>query len=102
MELSKMPPYARRAISGIEVESVFAGSGDNRKQIGVLKKIRISPKIAALEKLGDHLGLFTKRVELTGEGGGPVEIAPTDPLYSDTDFLKAVQQALERTGRSTQ
>jgi hypothetical protein len=25
------------------------------------------------------IGLFTKRVEMTGESGGPVEIAPTDP-----------------------
>jgi len=40
--------------------------------------VKASDKIQALTKLGNHLGLFKKKVEVTGKGGGPVEVQTVD------------------------
>lgn len=46
------------AIAGFEVEQLFSGRGSERKRIGVLKKIKLTSKLGALDSLGKHLGLF--------------------------------------------
>lgn len=38
-------------------------------------KVRQHDKVRALELIGRHLGLFPSQVELSGRGGGPVELA---------------------------
>lgn len=38
-------------------------------------KIKLSDKIKALELLGKHFKLFSEKVELSGPGGGAIEIA---------------------------
>lgn len=54
-----------RALS--EVSEVETKAGKNTK-------FKLYDKVAALDKLGRHLGLFNERVEVSGKGGGPVEI----------------------------
>ena len=58
-----------QALAGIEVEELFAGRGDNRKNIGRLTKIKLPDRGINLERLGKHLNLFRERVELTGKDG---------------------------------
>lgn len=43
-------------------------------------RIKLHNKVGALEKLGQHLGLFKEKVEVTGANGGPlaVEADPTE------------------------
>lgn len=36
-------------------------------------EVKMHDKVAALTKVGQHLGMFTDRVEHTGKGGGPIE-----------------------------
>lgn len=50
-------------------------------------KIRFHDKRAALVNLGDYLGAFKKRVELTGEGGGPLSVEIR--RYSDAEDQSA-------------
>ena len=57
-----MPEDARRAVASMEVEELFAGSGAERRQIGRLHKIRFASKIAALDSLAKHLGMFVERI----------------------------------------
>jgi hypothetical protein len=38
-------------------------------------KFKLHDKVAALEKLGRHLGMFKEKVEITGKDGGPVELS---------------------------
>jgi phage terminase small subunit len=98
MALSEMPPQARRAIAGIEVETLFSGTGDNRQQIGLLRKIRLVPKLQALEMLARHLGLFIERHEITGPNRGPVEVDAqiNAVVFSDPEVIVAVQNAYQR------
>lgn len=66
------------ALAGIEVEEIYAGRGDEREQIGMVKKVRRYDKPKALELLGKHLALFPTRAEMTGPGGGPLRIEIVD------------------------
>jgi phage terminase small subunit len=36
-------------------------------------RVKFHDKLAALDKIGKHLGMFSERVELTGKDGGPIE-----------------------------
>lgn len=42
-------------------------------------KIKTHDKVAALKLLGEHLGLFKQKVELTGKDGGPVQQTQVTP-----------------------
>jgi len=55
-----IPEDVRRAISGFEVEELFAGRGGNRKQIGTLKKVKFWSKDSNIETLMKHKGLFER------------------------------------------
>lgn len=55
------------AISGIEVEELWEGRGEDREHIGRLHKIKLSDKIGALEKLGRYHKLFTDKTEHSGK-----------------------------------
>ncbi len=46
------------ALSGIDVEQLFEGRGDQREHIGSLAKIKTYDKLRALEALSKHVGLF--------------------------------------------
>lgn len=60
LPLHRMPEEARRAISGFDLEELWEGRGDEREQIGTVRKVRFWPKVQALEALGKHLKLFTE------------------------------------------
>lgn len=62
--LHEIPANTRRAISGLDVEELFEGEGDDRKQTGISKRPRLWDKTKALELLGKHLKMFTDKVEL--------------------------------------
>jgi phage terminase small subunit len=69
-----IPPDVRKAISGVEVEDLFAGRGPDREQIGVTRKVKFWDKTRALEMLGRHLALFKDRLEVS------VDASLTDEL----------------------
>jgi len=61
------------AVQALEVEALFEGRGEDRLQIGYTKKVKLHSKVSALEKLGQHLGLFRQKIEMSGPNGGPVK-----------------------------
>lgn len=48
------------AIAGLDVLEEFEGSGQDRVQVGVVKKYKIADKNAALEKLFKYLGMYER------------------------------------------
>lgn len=58
LPFSTMPEDVRKAISGVDVEELFEGFGQDRTWTGYTKKLRFWPKDRALELLGKHLGTF--------------------------------------------
>lgn len=53
-------------ISGIEVEELWEGRGEDRVQVGMLRKVKISDRLKRIELIGKHIGVqaFKERVEV--------------------------------------
>ena len=75
--INEMPEHARRALAGIEVDSLFSGSGKNRARIGTTTKIKHIDKKASLELLMKNKGMLTDKVEHSGNIGGVLQV-PND------------------------
>lgn len=74
--ISEWPPIWRKGlISGIEVEELFDGRGEDREHIGRLRKVKKADWTKLIELLGKHVGVqaFRERLEHTGPNGGPIE-----------------------------
>lgn len=65
LPIHKMPEEARRAVSGIDIEEIYAQG----EPIGRIKKLRFWDKVKGLELLGKNLKLFVEKHELAGAGG---------------------------------
>lgn len=53
-------------ISGIEVEELWEGRGEDRVQVGMLRKVKISDRLKRIELIGKHVGVqaFKERLEV--------------------------------------
>lgn len=60
-------------LQGVEVFEEFEGRGDARTFVGLTKKVRFVNRLDAAKTLGQHFGLFAKKVEHSGPGGGPIQ-----------------------------
>jgi len=79
LPVSEWPIIWRNFIQQFEIEEIFAGKGDERLNIGLLKKIKWPDKIRNLELLGKHIDVsaFKENIGLTGPGGGPIQTITT-------------------------
>jgi terminase small subunit-like protein len=68
VDLSKLDRAQGAAIAELTVEGVVAGRGADAREQHRLK-LKLHDKIAALVKLGQHLGMFKERVEHSGAIG---------------------------------
>lgn len=59
-----MPEDIQRVISGIDIDELFEGRGEDREHVGYTKKLRSFNKIDALKLLGQHLKMFTQKIEV--------------------------------------
>jgi phage terminase small subunit len=60
-------------VAGLEVVEMFDGSqGDQKHVTGLVKKIKLSDKLKALELYGRYHKLFTDKLEATGKDGAPL------------------------------
>lgn len=61
------PENIARALSAVETEELWEGSGAEREQVGFTKKIKLHSKIDALKLIGTEFGLFVQKhkVEVT-------------------------------------
>jgi phage terminase small subunit len=57
--VSEIDEDTRRAISGIDVDELTAGSGSEKTSIGVNKKVKLYDKVKSLEMLAKHFGIYT-------------------------------------------
>jgi phage terminase small subunit len=57
------------AIAGFEIEETYLGTGDDRRVIARVKKVKLSERRAALDSMAKCMGLFVDRVEHTGKDG---------------------------------
>lgn len=78
-------------LAGFEVTEIWAGEGENRKQIGQTSKIKLGNKLSALELFGKATGYYQEKTE-----------APQSALeMASTEFLiSMVQELREKKARS--
>lgn len=90
--ISEWPKVWRQFISGFEVSELFAGSGDERAVVGMLKKIKWPDKVKNLELIGRHVTVQAfsdkTKMEHSGPNGGPIERKPTQQEIEDA--IKAI------------
>lgn len=60
-------------LQGVETFEEFSGRGEDRVMIGYTRKVRFIPRTDAVKLLGQHLGMFAKKVEVSGPDGRPVQ-----------------------------
>ncbi|MET3853050.1 terminase small subunit [Rhizobium sp. OAE497] len=55
-------------VSGFDVEELFGGKGEERKQVGIVRKLRLSDRLKRLELIGKHINVnaFQDTVEVRG------------------------------------
>lgn len=61
-------------IAGIEILEVYEGRGDDRRFVGLTKKVKLVNPLDSVRTLGQHYGMFTKKVEHTHKVPGMNEI----------------------------
>lgn len=73
--VSEWPKVWRQFISAMDVSELWEGVGEDRKQIGLLKKIKFPDKVKSLELLGRHVDVqaWRERHEHSAPGGGPIQ-----------------------------
>lgn len=62
--IHEIPEEVRRAMSGIDVEEIWEGRGEDRYQSGVIKKVKFWDKPKAIELLGKKLQIWVERLEV--------------------------------------
>ncbi len=67
--LSELDDDTAAAIAGIDLSEIRDGEGT---PIGVLKKIKIADKLAALDKLARNLGLLQDKLKISGDPENPL------------------------------
>lgn len=94
LSIREWPKVWRQFISGMDVTELFEGAGEDRKQIGLLKKIKWPDKVKNLELLGKHVDVqaWRERHEHTGKDGGPMQLQAE---VSAPEIAAAVQEMMK-------
>lgn len=58
----ELPAEVAATLCGLEVNEIWSGSGEERQNIGVTKKIKFIDKKGALDSVAKHLGMFVDLV----------------------------------------
>ncbi|GEK48441.1 terminase [Bisbaumannia pacifica] len=68
LPVKQWPRAWRLTLSGLDVQELWEGSGDEREMTGLLKKIKWPDKVKNLELLGKHVDVqaFKEQRELSG------------------------------------
>jgi phage terminase small subunit len=72
--INEMDDDLTRAISGIEIEEIYASKTDGGAQIGVLKKVKFWSKTESANLLGKHLKLWAEAAGVELFVNGDVEM----------------------------
>lgn len=76
LDLSAATPEMLRTIKEFETDEYLEGRGENARQMKKVK-IKLHDKIGPLRDIAKYLKLITDKMELTGPGGAPLQIAVT-------------------------
>ncbi len=78
-----IPEDTLSAISNVKVTTQKDG-----EEVLYVKEIKFWDKMAALEKIGKHLKLFTEKHEHTGKDGGPIQVESLSDEQLDAEIRR--------------
>ncbi|SEN68264.1 terminase small subunit [Halomonas caseinilytica] len=87
LPVREWPQSWRRTLSGLDVAELWDGQGDEREQIGLLKKIKWPDKVKNLELLGKHVDVqaWRERHDHSSEDGSMTPKPTTIQLVAPDD-----------------
>jgi phage terminase small subunit len=68
-EIAELDDDTAASLAGLDVQEVYEGFGEDRVFVGYTKKYKLADKKGALDSMAKHLGMFTDKLELSGETG---------------------------------
>lgn len=76
-------------VAGIDIEELFEGQGEDREQVGFVKKVKLSDRIKRIELIGKHIGVqaFREQSALMNPDGSPLQ-PPVINFVRDADPSK--------------
>lgn len=89
--MSELHENTSACITNLEVEELHAGYGDDRVHIGRLKKVKVADKVAALEKLGKHLGILTEKYEDVTKNPKTINVINMTPEQAAQAYKEALK-----------
>ena len=96
LPMSEWPEELARCVASVEVEELFEGKGEDRKQVGFTRKVKFWDKTKALEMIARHLKMFTDRIEFPDKDGNPQSITQpaavtiTDPVLAAKAYAELI------------
>jgi len=90
--------WRKGLVSGIDVVQEYETVDGKKTHIGSVTKLKISERVKRIELIGKHVVVqaFNDKLELTGKGGGPIEIEDKTPAA-----VKAAMDAIFRRNGTT-
>ena len=84
--------FRRGVVVGIESFEEYAGRGDDRVAVGMVRKIKLADRVKHLELIGRHVDVqaFRDQKALTGPGGEPLTLATVDLSKATPEQLRAL------------
>jgi hypothetical protein len=98
--LKELEPEHAAAVREIEIETYVIGGGEDAQTVKSVK-LKLHNKIPALVALGEHYGLFRRRIEASGPSGKPIEIKDAGEL-SPNEIARRIAFALIAAAPSTE
>ena len=89
--ISDLPEDVARVIAGLDVESLFEGRGEDREQVGVVRKYKLPNKIQALEVLAKWKKMLIDRSEV----GKPGEFEKQTTEELEQEARELLQNAIK-------
>lgn len=82
-----------------EDAAIVAEVSESVTAAGGTLKLKTHDKVGALKLLGEHLGMFKQRVEVTGKDGGPIQSqdAPPDLSSLSDDELEQLARIVAKS-----
>lgn len=71
--------------------AIVAEVSETTSKDGGSLKLKTHDKVGALKLIGDHLGMWKQKMELTGVDGGPVQISDTERAAKIAAILAAAK-----------
>lgn len=83
--MSELTAEEASLLQGVEIFEEFEGRGEDRDLVGFTKKVKFVSRLDAVKTLGQHFGMFSRKVEHSGPGGGPIQTQQLSDLLELVD-----------------